>query len=861
MKAPTATYRIQLNHTFPFSSLRAIVPYLSKLGISHIYASPIFQAQPGSLHGYNITDPTTINPELGTKADLKDLLHELNTYGLGWLQDIVPNHAACSPQNKQLYDVLTNGFNSTCASFFDIDWNYPSKTLSGKLLLPLLTEHPTQCIKKGQIRLAHSASFQIVYNNLTFPLNNTTQQQLNKEGSIQQVLDKYNNNPQLFNTLLTKQYYRLAHWQTAYRYINYRRFFDINGLIGTCMETSSAFAKWHQLIFELMQLDTINALRVDHIDGLYDPQTYLKELRANCPDAYLVVEKILTGEEQLPKTWPIEGTTGYDFLNYVNKLLIQSANESAFSALYQNFTANTQTFDNLLYQAKKAVVMTYFLGDAQNLARLFANALSESMVFDTLLDQPILMMVVELLACFPIYRTYLDGSNCDDDSAFRTAIELAQTQNPKLTPQLTALTNLLNKHPTSPTVLFALRRFQQFTGAVMAKGFEDTLFYRYTRLISLNEVGSSPAQFGISLNQFHEFNQLRHQNWPLTLNATSTHDTKRGEDTRARLNVLSQIPQEFQTNLTQWQNLVFSKKKQINGATVPDNTETYYLYQTLLGAYPWNDIDQKEFPNRIAQHMIKALREAKVHSCWIKPNLPYEETVAAFVLSILSDAKFMDAFWPLQRKVAVYGLLNSLTQTLLKMTCPGIPDFYWGTELWDLTLVDPDNRRPIDFMLRQNLLSKVATLNPKKIRTLLATPNDGKAKLYTIYKTLQFRKRYPLLFEKGKYLPITLKGTKSNHALAFCRTNNNRDYVLIITPRFAAGLFSLELSKSQTSNPQIWHDNSWADTCLCLPKTLPSRWTNIFTEKKLSSNCEQLLPLHMILNDFPIALLYGDKHD
>jgi len=625
------------------------------------------------------------------------------------------------------------------------------------------------------------------------------------------------------------------------------------------METPAAFEKWHQLIFELMQLDTINGLRVDHIDGLYDPKTYLKELRANCPGAYLVVEKILTGAEHLPKTWPIEGTTGYDFLNYVNKLLVQSANESAFNTLYQNLTANTQTFDNLLYQTKKAVVMTYFLGDAQNLARLFDNALSESLMCGEPLDQTLQMMVMELLACFPIYRTYIDGSNSDDDSAFRTAIELAQTKNPKLTPQLTALTNLLNKRPISSTVLFALRRFQQFTGAVMAKGFEDTLLYRYTRLISLNEVGSSPVQFGISPDQFHEFNQLRQQNWPLTLNTTSTHDTKRGEDTRARLNVLSQIPQEFQTNLEQWQNLVSSKKKQINGATVPDDNETYYLYQTLLGAYPWNDIAQKEFPNRIVQHMIKALREAKVHSCWIEPNLLYEETMTAFVLSILSDAEFMVAFLPLQRKIATYGLLNSLTQTLLKMTCPGIPDFYWGTELWDLTLVDPDNRRPIDFMLRQNLLSKVATLNPKKARTLLATPSDGKAKLYTIYKTLQFRKRHPLLFEKGKYLPITIKGTQSNHIVAFCRINGD-DYVLIVAPRFVADLLFVELSKSKTSNPQIWHDINWTDTCLCLPKTLPSRWTNIFTEKPLSSNCEHL-PLHMVLNDFPIALLYGDKHD
>ena len=859
MKAPRATYRIQLNQTFPFSSLRDIVPYLSKLGISHIYASPIFQAQPGSLHGYNITNPTALNPELGTRADLEDLLNEFNAYGLDWLQDIVPNHAACTPQNKQLYDVLTKGSNSTYARFFDIDWNYPSKKLSGKLLLPILAKPPNQCLKKGQISLAYDAGFKIVYGNLTFPLNDTTQQHLTLEGSIQQVLDKYNNNPQLFSTLLSKQYYRFAHWQTAYRCINYRRFFDINGLIGTCMENPAAFAEWHRLIFELIQRNAIGGLRVDHIDGLYDPKTYLKELRVRCPRSYLLVEKILTGEEPLPKTWPIEGTTGYDFLNYVNKLLVQSANESTFTTLYQNFTGNTQTFEDLLYQAKKAVVMTYFLGDAQNLARLFANAMGESM-YNVSLDQT-LLMVVELLACFPTYRTYIDGSNSDDDSAFRVAIKLVQTRNPPLTTQLTVLTRLLNKRQTSPNALFALRRFQQFTGAVMAKGFEDTLLYRYVRLLSLNEVGSNPAQFGISTDQFHEFNQLRQQTWPLTLNATSTHDTKRGEDTRARLNILSQIPNEFQTNIAQWQKIIFSKKTQINGAAVPDDNETYYLYQTLLGAYPWDDIEQQEFPNRIAQHIIKTLREAKVHSCWIEPNLPYEDTVVAFALSLLSDAEFMDAFLPLQRKIATYGLLNSLTQTLLKIVCPGIPDFYWGTELWDLTLVDPDNRRPIDFALRQKLLSKVATLNPKKAITLLATPSDGKAKLYIIYKALQFRKSQPLLFEKGKYLPITIKGPQSNHVVAFCRINNSGsgDYALVVVPRFVTELLSVELSKSQMSNPQNWYDINWADTCLSLPEGLPSRWIDIFTGKPLFSDCGQL-PLSVVLNDFPVALLYGDKH-
>lgn len=860
LKVPTATYRIQLNQNFPFSSLKAIVPYLSKLGISHIYASPIFQAETGSLHGYNITDPATINLELGGRAGFEDLVQELKAYGLSWLQDIVPNHASYTPQNKRLCDVLAKGTNSAYACFFDIDWNHPSEELSGKLLLPLLAKPIQRCLKSGQIKLIHNSGFKIVSGSFEFPLNDTSQQHLELAGPVQQVLNKYNHNPKFLAALLSQQHYHLAYWRTAFRCINYRRFFDINSLIGIRMENPSAFLEWHHLLFEFVRSLRIDGLRVDHIDGLYEPETYFKELRARCPDAYIIAEKILTDDESLPKTWPIEGTTGYDFLNYVNKLFVQTTNEPAFNTLYQDFTGNIQNFDDLLYQAKKTVIETSFFGDAQNLARLFTGALCES-THPKPPDQRTIAAVVELLACFPIYRTYIDASNNSGDSAFRIAFELAELKNPQLADSFQALSHLINERQTSPDALFALKRFQQFTGAVMAKGFEDTVLYRYVRLLSLNEVGSNPTQFGISPDQFHAFNRLRQQNWPLTLNTTSTHDVKRGEDVRARLNVLSEIPNEFQANIEQWQKILASKKSQITCTPVPDSNETYYLYQTLLGAYPWTDIEQQEFNNRIVQHMIKALREAKVHSCWIDPNLPYEEAVVTFVLSLLSNTDFMDAFLSFQRKIANYGLFNTLAQTLLKSVCPGVPDFYWGAELWDLTLVDPDNRRPINFTLRQRLLSEVATLNPQKTATLLATPSNGKVKLYTIYKALQFRKSQPMLFEKGAYLPIAIKGTQARHVVAFCRRNTD-DYALVVVPRFPASLPYRRAGKSKVHNakhPTSGNVVDWADTYLSLPEAAPSRWFDLFTEKKLSSTCGRL-PLSDVLDAFPIALLYGDKH-
>ncbi|MDR0373402.1 MAG: malto-oligosyltrehalose synthase [Nitrososphaerota archaeon] len=859
MKTPTATYRIQLNQNFTFSHLKAIVPYLNKLGISHIYASPIFQAEAESLHGYNITDPAVINSELGGRAGFEDLIKEVQTYGLEWLQDIVPNHASYTTQNKRICDVLAKGANSTGARFFDIDWNHPSEKLSGKLLLPILAEPYKQCLKKRQIKLIHNHGFKIAYGSLEFPINTNTQHHLELSHSVQQELDKYNNNPRFLTELLSRQHYCLAHWRTAFKSINYRRFFDINSLIGICMENPAAFTEWHRLIFELIQSGKISGLRVDHIDGLYEPKSYLKKLRTRCPDAYIVVEKILTDKEQLPKTWPIKGTTGYDFLNYVNKLLVQTDHEPAFNTLYQNSTGNIQNFDALLYEAKKVFVETYFLGDAQNLSRLFDDALCESACCKPL-DQETLAAVVALMACFPLYRTYLDESNDGDDSEFRAALELAEQQNPLLANKFSAIARLLKERQTSSGAFFALKRFQQFTGAVMAKGLEDTVLYRYVRLLSLNEVGSSPAQFGVSTGQFHEFNQLRQQNWPLTLNATSTHDVKRGEDVRARLNVLSEIPDEFQANVKQWKKISASKKIQINNTIAPDDSETYYLYQTLLGTYPWDDME-KEFPDRIAQHMVKALREAKVHSCWLDPNLPYEEAVVTFVASILSDAEFMDTFLSFQRKIASYGFFNSLSQTLLKAACPGIPDFYWGSELWDLTLVDPDNRRPVNFTLRQKLLTKVAELNPKRADALLDAPQDGKAKLYTIYKTLQFRKSQQLLFEQGQYLPLTVKGAQAKNVVAFCRRNGGA-YALVVVPRFPANLLYIradEPKKSNTKRPVTWGDANWADTSIHLPQAAPTRWTEIFTEKTLSSSSGHL-PIRDILNNFPVALLYGDEH-
>ncbi len=842
---PIATYRVQLNTNFTFSDLKAALPYLSQLGISHIYASPIFQAKKGSLHGYDVTDPNIISEELGGKAGFDDLMKEVSAYGLDWLQDIVPNHVSYSLENQRICDVLAKGADSEYACLFDIDFGYPSAKLYGKLLVPFLPNPYMRSLKQGQITLTHNNDFKIKFSDLMFPINAPTAQHLELNGPVQQTLEKFNSDPRFLNALLARQYYRLAHWKVALKHINYRRFFDVIDLIGVRMEDPAAFEWAHGLIFELLASGAFSGLRVDHIDGLYKPEEYLKKLRERCPDTYMVVEKILTDKEQLPDEWPIEGTTGYDFLNSVNKLFVKSSAQPEIEALYGNFTGNTHAFSDLLHEAKKAVIEASFMGEVENLSRLFSTTLQHLDYNVTFERDTVERAVVELLANFPVYRAYLDEQH-QDDTSFRVALGLAEQHNPQLADEFKALTYLLKEAKNSPEALAAVMRFQQFTGAVMAKGFEDTALYRYTRLLSLNEVGSSPAQFGLSVQEFHDFTRVRQQKWPVTLNATSTHDTKRGEDVRARLNVLSQIPDEFHTNVTAWAQVNAAKKSQVNGVVAPDGNEEYYLYQTLLGAYPWRSGDA-EFAQRIKLHMVKALREAKIHTNWLSPNLQYEEAVTTFVSEILTPSGFLDQFLPFQKKVAFYGCFNSLAQTLLKATCPGIPDFYQGTELWDLNLVDPDNRRPINFQLRRKMLAEIIELKPAKAPELLQTPADGRVKLYVIYKILQLRRKRRVLFEQGDYLPLAVKGTYAEHVVAFCRKKENA-YAITVALRFPTALHNINEKGSIVD---------WSDTYISLPEGTPTRWNETFTDRTIISCCGRL-PLREVLTQFPVALLTSD---
>ncbi len=845
MKAPLATYRVQLNRGFGFSDLKEVVPYLAKLGVSHIYASPIFKARAGSMHGYDVVDPTSISEELGGAEGFEQLIEEAKSYGLGWIQDIVPNHEAYSLENNRVVDVLQNGVQSRYGKFFDIDWNHPSLRLNGRVLVPFLAKELAESVEQKEISLAFDGEFKIRYGSLEFPVNSKSTQKLQSAENPQETIKQVSQDPELLKGLLSEQFFSLSYWRDAFGEINYRRFFDILDLIGVRVEEPTVFEETHRLSLDLIVSGKVEGLRVDHIDGIFDPEKYLQTLRQRVPEAYLLVEKIITNNESLPDSWPIQGSTGYDFVNQLNGLFIEQTNEAAITSVYQRFTSNTQTFDEVLFECKKTVIESYFQGDVNNLARLLNQTLRG---LNRHQFEPAKMSaaVNALIACFPVYRTYLNPNNPTDQKGyFRRALIQARQREPEVTKELDAIDWLIGQCRVNSAALEALMRFQQFTGAVMAKGLEDTAFYRYCRLMSLNEVGGDPAKFGVSRKEFHGYNFSRSVSWPLSMNTSSTHDTKRGEDARARLNVLSEIPKEFEEHLQSWSEINAKYKTKIDRELAPDGNEEYLIYQTLLGSYPFEDSELPEFTQRAAAYIVKALREAKTHTSWLNPNPKIENAANQFINQILSDKSFLADFLLFQKRVAHYGFFNTLAQTLLKITCPGVPDFYQGSEIWNLSMVDPDNRRPVNYKKRGQFLGEVSQFDPSSVKLLLEDYVSGKVKLYLIFRALQVRRKLKGLFEEGIYVPLTVEGSLGEHVFAFMR-KRLESYVVVVVARFLAGLLE---------KPQVWSVN-WKDTAVVLPSDAPSVWRDAFTDLEDKASFGRL-PVNEVLSSFPTALLIG----
>jgi len=728
--------------------------------------------------------------------------------------------------------------------------------------------------------------------------------------ALQEVLAEINGepgDPRSFNRLerlLADQAYRLSYWRVAADEINYRRFFDINELAAIRVEEPEVFAAVHGFIFQLIRQGQVTGLRIDHVDGLFDPVQYLNDLRAGCLDSlnqslgvavsasqmpsqsqqttapdlpvYIVVEKILGHDEILRPDWIVHGTTGYGFMNLLNGVFVDTAGKQAFQTLYERFTGVVINFPDLVYESKKLILRVAMSSELTVLARKLDRISEQQRSSRDFTFNSLQYALGEAIASFPIYRTYTRLNqkevNDEDQRHIRRAIREASQRNPAISRSIFDFIGSLllledpeglREEQIAERRNFVLR-FQQLTGPMMAKGMEDTAFYRYFPLASLNEVGGEPARFGITVEVFHDKNQQRMCERPHGLSATSTHDTKRSEDVRARLNVLSEMPAQWYRHILRWQKLNQDHKTQQPGMEAPDANDEYLIYQTLVGAWPLSPpIEERpggeldEFSRRIEEYIIKAIREAKVHSSWISPNEAYEHGVRRFIRAILELApenRFPNEFTDFQRTIARAGMFNSLSQTLLKITLPGVPDFYQGTEIWDFSLVDPDNRRPVDFTQRRRLLAEIREAESGDllgfIERMMQQPEDGRIKMYLIKRALNFRRAQHELFAAGDYQPLEVAGKWKNHVIVFSRTLRNKSIIV------AAGRFFSQLAKPDRL--PIGRD-AWNDTFIVMEKRMKfCRYRNVFTNEVVSvskqSNSRGLL-LADLFSRLPVAMM------
>ena len=937
MRIPASTYRLQFTPSFGFKEASAALDYLAELGVTDLYASPIFHARSGSEHGYDVVDPNQLNPELGTADNFDELNAAARGRGLGWLQDIVPNHMAYDGQNVMLMDLLENGPASPYYDFFDVDWNHPYESMRGKILAPFLGGFYGDCLENGELMLGYDQSgLSIRYASLRFPVNiesyadvishdlsalrkrlgaqhldyikllgilytlkNIPPKEESSERTDQIVFVKrmlwelYSNDaeiqrdidanvtrfngtkgkPESFNLLdrlLAQQWYRLSFWKVAAEELDYRRFFNVNELISMRMEDEKVFNHSHRLIVKLAREGKFTGLRVDHVDGLYDPLEYLQRLRRAAGDVYIAVEKILAFDEELPDDWPIEGTTGYEFLNFVNGLFCARAQRRKHNQIYSRFIDNDTSCGALVVEKKRLIIGKYMAGDIETLAHLLKGVSSRDRHAADVTLYGLKRALVEALAFFPVYRSYVSPARfaAADRAVLSVAVERAKAANAGLALELDFIERFLlldfaDHHGAEERISWTrfVMRFQQLTGPLMAKGFEDTTLYVYNRLLSLNDVGGDPERFfGVALDEFHDFNKRRIRLWPHTMNATATHDCKRGEDARARISVLSELPEEWDNRLKTWSRINRSKKRKVKGHEVPDRNDEYFLYQSLLGSYPAQGEPDADFTERLKAYIIKAVREAKVHTEWLKPDLAYETTFVKFAEAILAPSPedhFLSEFVPFAGKIAYCGMFNSLAQTLLKIAAPGFPDIYQGTELWDLSFVDPDNRRPVDFAARRSLLRelKIREANDRAalLNEIFAHWGDGRIKLYLLHKLLSFRRDRGALFAAGDYLPLEASGELADRVCAFAR-RQDRSWVLAIVPRL--------IGKEVYRGGAPLGDDFWRGTMLHLPGSTPGQWVDVITGNTLTATSAapvKALELGGVFKDFPVALLCDEE--
>ncbi len=832
---------------FGFAEARAVVPYLARLSAGALYASPIFAARGGSEHGYDVIDPTRLNPELGDPRAFDALARELRRYDLGLLLDIVPNHMAASAEGRWWRDVLRRGRASRYAGYFDIDWDADPDE---KLVLPILGRPYAEALEAGEIVAGEDGEGPYVcHYEHRLPLDPATYDGLPAD---LESLDR----------LLGRQRYRLVFWRSAAEQLNYRRFFDITGLVGVRVEEPAVFDATHRLAVRLARQGRVTGLRVDHVDGLRDPTAYLRRLRERVGEGpYLVVEKILVGDEALPDSWPVDGTTGYDFLNQVNAVLIDEDGLSQLTAAQARFTGSAEPMRLVAVYCRRSALVHLFSHETVAISRDLARLARRDRLARDLTSQELTAALLEVTARFPVYRTYGvdDGSLSDDDRRrVERAVDDARRGAPALADGALDLVRralLLELPAADPRHRDDLRRFvsrwQQLAGPAAAKGFEDTALYVHHDLLSLNEVGADPAGPRLGVAAFHERMIERRRRSPRAMNATSTHDTKRSEDVRARIDVISEMPGRWARAIARWRRMNAGARQRVGSRSAPSRPDESLLYQTLVGAWPLDDRELPGLGERLKSYVVKAAREAKTQTSWLDQNAEYERALRSFVDRLLGGSgAFLEDLRRVAASVAYHGALNSLSQTLLKVAAPGVPDFYQGTELWDLSLVDPDNRRPVDFGLRAAMLSELdrrdAGDRASLQRELLAGWRDGRVKLYVTSRALAARRAHSALFLDGDYVPLPVRGAKARHLVAFARRRGD-GWAIAMAPRLTVGLTRLE-------RPPIGR-RVWRDTAIDLPAGAPGDWVDALSGVRLSG-AGSLLAADA-LRRLPVALLLG----
>ena len=876
-----ATYRVQLHADFDFDDAAAIAGYLSDLGVSHLYASPYLQAAPGSTHGYDVVNHSRVNEELGGEAGHRRLCDALGQAHLGQVLDVVPNHMAIpGRQNEWWWDVLENGPSSIYASYFDVDWDPPEAKLRNRVLLPVLGDHYGRVLEAGEIELSREGGGFVVryYDNeapvapksldwllasaagrlprgelFTDELESiatafsrlppsvaTDRESVRERHRDKEVLRRrlaelcerhpevahavdaevaaLNESPDGLDALLERQNYRLAFWRTAGRELDYRRFFDITTLIGLRIEDQQVFDDTHRLVLRFFRDGVLDGLRIDHPDGLRDPSQYLERLRDATGGAWVVVEKILEPGERLPP-WPVAGTTGYDFLNLVGGLFVDQAGEEPLTKAYAEITGEPVDYEEVVLQKKQRAIREILAADLNRLTELFVQVVQNHRRFRDYTRHDLREVLAEVLCSYDVYRTYVRADDAGDQAIteadrhdIRSAVAKALERRPDLDPDLFGfLESILLLETAGPFACELAMRVQQVTGPVMAKGVEDTTFYTYNRLTALNEVGGDPGRFGLSVPAFHEACAEAAEHWPLSMLALSTHDTKRSEDVRARIALLSEVPDEWASAVNRWTDANARHKRD----GMPDANAEWLLYQTLVGAWPIT-------PERATAYMEKASKEAKVHTSWIDPNPAYDEALLRFVEGILADPGFVDDLESFVAPLVAPGRVNSLAQKLVQLTAPGVPDIYQGTELWDLSLVDPDNRRPVDYDQRRGLLAELRAGLP--VEEVLDRSDEGLPKLLVVHRTLQARRA---IGDLGPYRPLDAP----ERAVAFARG----EALVTVVPRLVL--------------------RGAVEGMVDLPE---GRWQNVFTGEELSGGPT---PMTDLLARFPVALLLSASYE